>query len=175
MIWRNYINKRNNEKILSEYKRYQQISEFSHDCFVEYNIAADTLVLMGGGAKLLSKETIIKDFLKRPISNKDTLEMSLRNLTECESEEFVKFIDGKKRWLKINLRPIFDLNNKPTHIIGKVIDIHSEKEEQLLWRELAQKDSLTKIYNSAACREKAEEFLQNNTAAQVALIIIDIE
>lgn len=175
LIWRNYINKRNNEKILSEYKRYQQISEFSHDCFVEYNIAADTLVLMGGGAKLLSKETIIKDFLKRPISNKDTLEMSLRNLTECESEEFVKFIDGKKRWLKINLRPIFDLNNKPTHIIGKVIDIHSEKEEQLLWRELAQKDSLTKIYNSAACREKAEEFLQNNTAAQVALIIIDID
>ena len=175
LIWRNYINKRNNEKILSEYKRYQQISEFSHDCFVEYNIATDTLVLMGGGAKLLSKETIIKDFLKRPISNKDTLEMSLRNLTECESEEFVKFIDGKKRWLKINLRPIFDLNNKPTHIIGKVIDIHSEKEEQLLWRELAQKDSLTKIYNSAACREKAEEFLQNNTAAQVALIIIDID
>ena len=52
---------------------------------------------------------------------------------------------------------------------------HSEKEEQLLWRELAQKDSLTKIYNSAACREKAEEFLQNNTAAQVALIIIDID
>lgn len=175
LIWRNYINKRNNEKILSEYKRYQQISEFSHDCFVEYNIATDTLVLMGGGAKLLSKETIIKDFLKRPISNKETLEMSLRNLTECESEEFVKFIDGKKRWLKINLRPIFDLNNKPTHIIGKVIDIHSEKEEQLLWRELAQKDSLTKIYNSAACREKAEEFLQNNTAAQVALIIIDID
>lgn len=175
LIWRNYINKRNNEKILSEYKRYQQISEFSHDCFVEYNIATDTLVLMGGGAKLLSKETIIKDFLKRPISNKDTLEMSLRNLTECESEEFVKFIVGKKRWLKINLRPIFDLNNKPTHIIGKVIDIHSEKEEQLLWRELAQKDSLTKIYNSAACREKAEEFLQNNTAAQVALIIIDID
>lgn len=37
------------------------------------------------------------------------------------------------------------------------------------------KDSLTKIYNSAACREKAEEFLQNNTAAQVALIIIDID
>lgn len=73
------------------------------------------------------------------------------------------------------MRPIFDLNNKPTHIIGKVIDIHSEKEEQLLWRELAQKDSLTKIYNSAACREKAEEFLQNNTAAQVALIIIDID
>jgi len=62
LIWRNYINKRNNEKILSEYKRYQQISEFSHDCFVEYNIATDTLVLMGGEPNCFQRKRLLKIF-----------------------------------------------------------------------------------------------------------------
>ena len=35
-----------------------------------------------------------------------------------------------------------------------------QKEEQLLWRELAQRDSLTKIYNSAACRDLINKFLE---------------
>lgn len=175
LLWRNYMNKRNNEKILNEYQRYQQISEFSHDCFVEYNVDSDTLVLMGGGAKLLSKETIIKNYLKLKIVGHEVLADVLKNLKEYETERVVPFADGSKRWLKVSLRSVFGDLNKPTHIIGKAIDIQTEKEEQLLWRDLARRDSLTKIYNSAACREKAEKFLEQNPDCQGALLIIDID
>lgn len=175
MIWRNHITKQNNERILREYNRYQQISEFSHDCFIEYNIDSDTLVLMGGGAKLLSKETIIKDYLESKINGYEILADVFNNLKECETESVVTFVDGSKHWLKVNLRVMFDNSGKPTHIIGKAIDIQTEKEEQLLWRDLARKDSLTKIYNSAACREKVESFLTESPDASVALLIIDID
>lgn len=162
LVWRSYINRRNNKMIFNEYRRYQQISEFSHDCFIEYNVNTDTLVLMGGGAKLLSDKMIISNYLKQSSIEDELLSRVLKTLKECEEEHLVKFIDGKKRWLKINLRPVFDDTNKITHIIGKAIDIQSEKEEQLLWRDLARKDSLTKIYNSAACREEIERFLSDN-------------
>lgn len=175
LIWRSYANKRSNERILNEYKRYQEISEFSHDCFLEYNITTDTLVLMGGGAKMISNKNVIKDFLMKPNPGQEYFKTILEDLKEREIEQFVEFYDGTKRWIKINLRPIFDSTNRPTYIIGKVIDINSEKEEQLLWRDLAQKDSLTKVYNSAACREKAEEYLKNNPFNKVALVIIDID
>lgn len=175
LVWRSYINKRNNKMIFNEYRRYQQISEFSHDCFIEYNVSTDTLVLMGGGAKLLSNKMIINNYLKQSGDEKELLSRVLKTLKECEEEHLVNFIDGKKRWLKINLRPVFDETNKITHIIGKAIDIQSEKEEQLLWRDLARKDSLTKIYNSAACREEIEKFLSENYNAKVALMIIDVD
>lgn len=175
MIWRNHITKQSNERILREYNRYQQISEFSHDCFIEYNTDSDTLVLMGGGAKLLSKETIIKDYLESKVNGYEILASVFNNLKECEAESVVKFVDGSNHWLKVNLRVVFDDLGKPTHIIGKAIDIQTEKEEQLLWRDLARKDSLTKIYNSAACREKVESFLVESPDSTVALLIIDID
>lgn len=175
LVWRSYINKRNNKMIFNEYRRYQQISEFSHDCFIEYNVSTDTLVLMGGGAKLLSDKMIISNYLKKSDNEDELLTRVLKTLKECEEEQLIKFIDGKKRWLKINLRPVFDDTNKITHIIGKAIDIQTEKEEQLLWRDLARKDSLTKIYNSAACREEIEKFLSENNNTKVALMIIDVD
>lgn len=175
LIWRSFINKRNNKIIFNEYYRYQQISEFSHDCFIEYNVNTDTLVLMGGGAKLLSDKLIIHNYLEQSMSGQELLAHTLKTLKAYEEERFVKFVDGTKRWLKINLRPVFNDVNKVTHIIGKAIDIQSEKEEQLLWRDLARKDSLTKIYNSAACREEVEKFLKENDNDMVALIIIDVD
>ncbi len=37
-------------EIREKHERFQQISELSGDCFLEYNIAKDCLTLSGGGA-----------------------------------------------------------------------------------------------------------------------------
>ena len=62
-----------------------------------------------------------------------------------------------------------------THIIGKITDIQVQKEEQLLWKELARRDSLTNIYNAATCREMFNELLKQSKDNDMALIILDID
>ncbi len=101
----------------------------------------------------------------------------LNTLQTFNEECYIEFLDGEKRWQNVLLQPIYDNQNQATHIIGKVTDIQAQKEEQLLWRELAQRDSLTKIYNSAACRDLINKFLEEekNYKGRLAFIILDID
>lgn len=173
LFMRYLSNKKNNEKLLKEYNRYLQISDFSRDCFVEYSFKNDRLALSGGGAKLISKQMVVDNYLK---THKDKLITEhMLNQDEFEGEFYLDYLDGTKRWIKVHLQKIYDEHHKESYIIGKVTDIQEEKEEQLLWRDLAQRDSLTKLYNSAACRELISEYLMSAKDNGLALIIIDID
>lgn len=141
---RYYTKLKNDKKIRREYERFQQISELSGDCFLEYNIAKDCLTLSGGGAFLLSSVLIYPDYLKNCYRESERIRSVLNTLQTFNEECYIEFLDGEKRWQNVLLQPIYDNQNQATHIIGKVTDIQAQKEEQLLWRELAQRDSLTK-------------------------------
>lgn len=170
-----YSNKKNNEKILKEYDRFQKISDLSGDCFIEYNVFKDTLKLSGGAAVLLSPEKKIEYYVNKEHNGNELFKQILNNQRTIEKESIMTFLDGTKRWQKIFLQPIFDDNNKMTHIIGKITDIQVQKEEQLLWKELARRDSLTNIYNAATCREMFNELLKQSKDNDMALIILDID
>lgn len=174
---RYYTKLKNDKKIRREYERFQQISELSGDCFLEYNIAKDCLTLSGGGAFLLSSVLIYPDYLKNCYRESERIRSVLNTLQTFNEECYIEFLDGEKRWQNVLLQPIYDNQNQATHIIGKVTDIQAQKEEQLLWRELAQRDSLTKIYNSAACRDLINKFLEEekNYKGRLAFIILDID
>lgn len=171
---RYYTNKKNNEKILKEYNRFQQISDLSGDCFVEYDVKKDRLTLSGGAAKLLYHEKYIEPYIY--MDNPSALRMRsvLETKSTYDEEVIVEFIDGTKRWQRIFLQPLLDEHNQITYIIGKITDIQSQKEEQLQWKELARKDGLTKIYNAATCHELIEQFLKESHD-RLALIVLDID
>ena len=63
VFFRYYMNKKNSKKILREYERFQQISDLSKDCFIEYNVKSDCLTLSGGGAKLIYPESTYEQYL----------------------------------------------------------------------------------------------------------------
>lgn len=175
MISRFYTKKKNDEKIIKEYNRFQQISDLSGDCFIEYDLKKDCLTLSGGAAKLLSHKKTLEHYLTKDYIEVETFRKILENQRTYDEERMVLFLDGSERWQRVFLQPVFDDNQTLTHIIGKITDIQAQKEEQLLWKDLARKDSLTKIYNSAACREMIEEFLQRSHNHDLALIILDID
>ena len=177
IILRYYTKLKNDKKIRREYQRFQQISELSGDCFVEYNIAKDCLTLSGGGAFLLSSDLIYPDYLKNCHRESERIFSILKTLKTFNEECYIEFLDGTKRWQNVLLQPIYNNQNQATHIIGKVTDIQAQKEEQLLWRELAQRDSLTKVYNSAACRDLINKFLEEEKdyKDRLAFIILDID
>lgn len=174
---RYYTKLKNDEKMRKEYERFQQISELSGDCFLEYNIARDCLTLSGGGALLLSSVLIYPDYLKKEYRESERIRDVLKTLKTFNEECYIEFLDGAKRWQNILLQPIYNESDQVTHIIGKVTDIQAQKEEQLLWRELAQRDSLTKVYNSAASRDLINKFLEEEKGYKnrLAFIILDID
>lgn len=171
---RYYTNKKNNERILKEYNRFQQISDLSGDCFVEYDVKKDCLTLSGGAAKLLHNHKYIENYIHMNNSGSLRVKSVLETKSTYDDEVIVEFIDGRKRWQRIFLQPILDENQQVTHIIGKITDIQIQKEEQLQWKELARKDSLTKIYNSATCHELIDQFLEESHNS-LALIVLDID
>lgn len=175
MLFRFYTKKKNDEKIISEYNRFQLISDLSGDCFIEYNVHSDLLTLSGGSAKLFSDEKIIENYLSQKHYGIEAMKKILETQRTYNEETLVTFLDGTERWQRVFLQPLFDKHQKMTHIIGKITDIQVQKEEQLLWKELAAKDSLTKIYNSAACREMIEEFLKDSHDSDLAFIILDVD
>ena len=59
------MNKKNSKKILREYERFQQISDLSKDCFIEYNVKSDCLTLSGGGAKLIYPESTYEQYIEK--------------------------------------------------------------------------------------------------------------
>ena len=172
---RYYTNKKNNEKVLKELNRFQQISDLSGDCFIEYNVAKDMLTLSGGAAKLLCNQKNIENYIQKEYAGSEKIKSVLENKRTYNEEVMVKLLDETSRWQRVFLQPIFDEKDQLTYIIGKITDIQSQKEEQLQWKELARKDSLTKIYNSATCRELISEYLESQTTNRVAFIILDID
>lgn len=175
MIFRFYTKKKNDEKIINEYNRFQMISDLSGDCFIEYNVDGDILTLSGGSAKLFSDEKIIKNYLSQKHYGVEAMKSIVDNQRTYDEETLVTFIDGTERWQRVFLQPLFNEHQRMTHIIGKITDIQVQKEEQLLWKELAGRDSLTKIYNSATCREMIEDFLKESHDSELAFIILDID
>lgn len=175
LISRYYVNKKNNEKILKEYNRFQQISDLSGDCFIQYDVKKDILTLSGGAAILLSPYKVIENYLAKDYSGHEQLEAVLKNKRTSDEEVFIEFLDGSKRWQRVFMQPIFGEKNQLIYIIGKITDIQAQKEEQLLWKDLARKDSLTKIYNSAACREMVDGVLSGAKDNELVLMILDID
>lgn len=174
-VLRVHMQKKNDKKLLMEYNRFQKISDLSGDCFIEYNVKEDTLKLSGGAAILISPHKVIKNYLHSDDKGASLFHSILDNKRTYDKEIRLRLIDGSERWQRIFLQPMFDQNNCVSHIIGKITDIQNQKEEQLLWKDLAKRDSLTKVYNSAACHEMFDQLLEGSHDNEIALIILDID
>ena len=139
------------------------------------SVKSDCLTLSGGGAKLIYPESTYEQYIEKKAIGYEQVERCIQTHKGIVVEEYVSFVDGSRHWLKIILQPILDDNGHVNRVIGKATDIQSEKEEQLLWKELAQKDGLTNLYNSSASREQVEKLLKDAPDNAIALMIIDVD
>lgn len=76
------MNKKNSKKILREYERFQQNSDLSKDCFIEYNVKSDCLTLSGGGAKLIYPESTCEQYIERKRLDMNKLKNVFRHIKE---------------------------------------------------------------------------------------------
>ncbi|MGL5917319.1 MAG: GGDEF domain-containing protein, partial [Culicoidibacterales bacterium] len=75
----------------------------------------------------------------------------------------------------IYLTTIFNSDGQPMRAIGKLVNVHAQREYTTKLHEYAQRDSLTQLYNKLATEQKIQQILKQSNDKYHALFIIDID
>lgn len=78
-------------------------------------------------------------------------------------------------WYRLTYKSILDMNGKIIRIVGRMMDVDQEKQEQAHLSEQARKDPLTGLLNKAATRAEVAEYLRKCQDKLHAMLVIDID
>ncbi len=185
LLWILHIRNRVNKKNTMDLKKHYQLYELSNEHFFEYNYAT-------GSFEAFFDQEMSPDELLNVTAY--TYENGLEDGKECSTKPQKPFLeiiesegdgirdihcavsDGSLRWFRISYRTIRDDGGKPAYLIGKISDVDQEKQEKAMLLDQARKDSLTHLFNAAACRSLISQRLsQLGSDGQGALIILDVD
>lgn len=93
-----------------------------------------------------------------------------------ETEFRLQTLDGQYLWCRARLTAQYDEAQKPVKAIGVLIDIDTEKRQAQKLMEIAQRDSLTGLYNKGTSQKLIEDRLGISVIGfSSALMIIDLD
>ena len=166
---------------------YRVATELTNDTIFDYNIMTDTLIHTKQDTNIYTNGPIITNFSKnmdtlafihpddKPImqqlcndlhSGLPTLIAELRLLGEGE----------RYFWCNIKGKTIYSDDKIPIRVIGKIINVDSQKKQLEDLQQKSRSDSLTSLYNKATTKELIEEYISHHAYGQNhALMIIDID
>ncbi len=170
-----------------ERTKYQFFASMSKEIQFEYNEYTDILSLSEWGAAQLG----LNELIAHPTENKSfhqvfpaedfkDLHDKLRRVTPSNpvvNGTYCLHVHGKPRWYKVVARPLWvgEENLEMTGTIGKFMDIHEEFIELDTFKQMAVRDSLTKLNNHMAAREMIENALSKNDDRKYALLLFDLD
>lgn len=183
VLWIMRIRIRAEKKLKIENKRYAMLSELANEYIYEYNFNDDTLMFSKEFSRLFSLPDRISNFKDISNTNNGTpynpviLGIFRDIINDGDNSDFEKLCllpKGEQRWYHVTRAVIGDSNGKSSYIIGKFIDVQSEKEVKDHLEKQILIDGLTGIYNSMAMKNIIGERL-GSLSKTAALLIIDID
>jgi len=175
------------EKIILERERYRVATELSNDVIFEYDFKSNKLIFTSKIKDLLGHEATIYDFGENYIIYKSVVHpddqgiylnfcqklLEGSNVIECEIR--LKHIYGEFVWCQMVGKTIYDNNNQPVRVIGKMVNVDVQKKELEHLTYKATRDPLTGIYNKEATVKKIENFIYGNKNGKHILMFIDLD
>lgn len=171
---------------LSE-ERYQIIIDQSTEVIFEWNLKKDIIFFSRNWEKKYGYSSTLIDAYEKISNSVNIYEKDKQKIKQIVSKKIlgspysefeirIKNVKGVYLWCKVRSTTIFDGDKKPDKIIGIIIDIDTQKKETEKLIELAQKDSLTKLYNKITVQTLIENKLKQSTFSDShALMIVDID
>lgn len=172
-------------KMLSlEQQRYAELSQFSDTILFEYDRTSDTLEFTSNAAKLLSLDSLKSSGLSNPKNalpllhpdDRTVIDALLQNKTSetddiSYTEARLKLRDGSYCWFGCQYKVVSRSGRSQT-VIGKLVNISSQRgrEQSLLLQ--ARQDVLTRLYNKSG-----EQLIENLLLADSRgiLFMIDLD
>lgn len=159
-------------------------AELSHEIQFEYVFETSLLMIYDFGEKKLGLDELIVNPLDNKRIKKIFGEEKLKQFVKLVentnpknyafSMESVMLFEDEPRWVRISGRSLF--KGEPsvrTGIIGKIIDINSERKVLKDLQHKATHDSLTFLYNTGTAKERILEALRSEK--EYVLLIIDLD
>lgn len=181
------LNKELQKSLELESKRYRILADFSDDVLFEFDLTKQTMVF--------SKKYEALTGLNPAMTNFRETVVRYRLIYEEDVQLFLNFYDSFKSgeqtsseielrlntrtsyvWCKIQAVTLFDESHQPISVIGKIVNIDLQKQETAKLRALAQKDTLTQLYNHNTTISLIQNLLKNSVTTDFhAMIVIDID
>ncbi len=175
------------ELILLEGERYRIATELSNDILFEYHIRTDKMVYADKVGELFGISPTVPYFRKnyeerREYVHPDDWGIFLEfcqsiasGSSIIESQYRVKNRLGEFIWCQIMGKTIYDDDRNPVRVIGKLVNVDSQKRELEALEFKATRDPLTGVYNKEVTIKKIDKFISGNKDKTHMLMLVDLD
>ncbi len=179
--------KKMQELILLEGERYRIATELSKDVLFEYHIKSDVMILSEKFRELFGHNSLIQNFDRECHQRRSNIHPNdwgiylelCEELAEgkniIEKEFRIKDRLGEFIWCQIMGKTIYDDDKEPVRVIGKVVNIDTQKRELEALEYKATRDPLTGVYNKEMTIKKIDKFIAGNKDRMHMLMFIDFD
>ena len=179
--------KKMQEMLRVDRERYRIAAELSKDILFEYFIDTDTMVFNERFKNLFGRNPIIHSFVNDSFKRNDYVHPDDYGLFLdfcCKLAEGKDFVSTEVRfkryhndyiWCQIMGKTIYDEDNKPSRVMGKIVNVDYQKRELDALEYKATRDPLTGVYNKEITVKKIEMYINGNKSGKHALLFIDFD
>lgn len=170
-----------------EKSRYSSVIELSSNILVEYNCQLDVMTMGKNTRNFLGCDEIVENYLRQHDTvtrvhpdDREALYSIFKNPPKVGrlADLVMRIADSNNRyvWVKFTCKTIFDSEGKPWFVIGTLVNIDSEKREQMNLLEASSTDLMTGVLNRKAIEEHICKFFENGDSGKpCALFMLDID
>lgn len=170
-----------------ERSKYQFFASMSREIHFEYTVEPSMLTISNWGALQLNLPELIMDPVHdagmQDVFGKDNIRYIADALHNTTPEEpIVQYdcrilLNGKFRWCRMICRATWSAEEPPVYkgALGKVVDIHEERQRIMDLEYQAAHDGLTGLANASAARYEITQRLQQAPEQQFAFCILDLD
>lgn len=175
------------ETFLLEGERYRIATELSQDVIFEYSLRDDEMFYTGKYIELFGGDLLIPKFTEKCWGRQDKVHPDdwgiyleyCRQLSEgvdiIETEFRLKDRLGEYIWCQVMGKTIFDEEKRPLRVIGKIVNIDTQKKQLEALEYKATRDPLTNVYNREVTIKKIEKFIAGYKKNKHMLMFIDFD
>ncbi len=179
--------KKMQEMLLLEGERYKIASELSQDVLFEYLVKSDEMIYTEKYKELFGRNSILPLFHKNCELRRDTIHPDDWGiyLEFCQDlAQGKKMIEAEVRmkdrlnefiWCQFMGKTIFDDERHPIRVIGKIVNVDSQKRELEALEYKATRDPLTGVYNKEVTIKKIDKYISGNKNDKHILMFIDFD
>ena len=178
--------KEQQEKRMHEQARYDLLAKFSDTILFEYDYRTKRLVFTPNVAARFHFEKVEirpmdESYRFRMIHPDDqgTLRSFLGHAEQLEGDmpesTMLRFLDksGEYRWMNCQGQLLRDRSGRPLTLIGKVSDVHEQKEQEERLLERASLDPMTGALNRGAAEREIDRLLKQVPAGFLFMVDVD--
>jgi diguanylate cyclase (GGDEF)-like protein/PAS domain S-box-containing protein len=175
------------ELILLEGERYRIATELSNDVLFEYHIKTDQMIHTDKYKDIFGMNPLITDFIKTCSKRKDSIHpddwgiylefcQELENGNSIIEAQFrIKDRLGEFIWCQVMGKTIYDDYKTPIRVIGKIVNVDTQKRELEALEYKATRDPLTGVYNKEVTIKKIDKFISGNKNGMHVLMFFDFD